>query len=244
MLLCFIVAVAAVLPHGTQYRKVSSFTQGYAVVVTDGAPFFADASGKLIRFYLDESYYVFVTDVLGDLSRVLYMETLEDAPTLEGYVKTADISFVSQPVTSPYPDFLPVAKNDAVLFSDVATFRPKSVIYAGSTVRYLGSYYDQSGDYFFVYYQGVVGYVFKNDLQPFDIPLHPDYAIVTQNEVDISEPSERSGDDSSIKTEPSADNATVIIVSIALVVSLAVLFLLLRPDKTVKVDKDDQNEYF
>ena len=220
---------------------------GYAMIVTDDAVFYSDASGRYPKFYIDKSYFVFVTDIVGDYARINYMDGFSDSPALEGYVKTVNLSFYDKPITSPYPDIILTAVSDAVIFTDYDMSRPKSVINASAKARYFGKYRSGASTVYYVYCQGSVGYVQASAFENFSLPYHEEYIALTTVK-DSTSASDEISDTSSVssgtpETTEQVDTTKIIIIALLIVVGLTVLYFIIRPDKLSgksKVYSDDE----
>ena len=219
---------------------------GYAMIVSDNAVFYSDASGKYPRFYLDKSYFVYVTAIVGDYARVYYMNEYDDTPALEGYVKTVDLSFFDKRIASPYPDVTVSATSDAVMFSDSDLSRPQAVVPVATKARYYGAYVVGGNKLYYVYCRGYVGYVQASAFETVDLPYHEEYlALIAAQENDSAfESATDSHTESSAKTSSAAPDATkIILIALLIVVGLTVLYFLIRPDKLTgktKVFHDDE----
>ena len=198
----------------------------YAMIVGDAAYLYSDASGRYPRFIVDKSYFVFVTDIVGDYARVKYMDGFSDCPNIEGYVKTADLLFYDGNVSSPFPDVTLTAISDAVLFSDAEGTRPKSVVEVGGNARYYGA---TSDGLYFVYLRGNVGYVTGAAFESFTLPYTYEYIeMITES----SSPEVSAISDSSLSKESSSPPISeVILITLAIVAGLVVLYFIIRPDK-------------
>ena len=201
-----------------------------AMVVTDDAYLFSDASAVYPRFVIDKGYFVTVTDRLGELVRVRFMDNADDCPAVEGYVKLSALSFYEKEVSSPYPLVTVRLICDEVLLYDLTGRRPRSVISAGSAARYYGAASEDGIDYVYVYVNGAVGYLPLSSFEPFQVPLTEEYISAAASK----EPSSSSGEDISVyapaKNEKE-DAFTVIIAALVIIVALTVLYLVVRPDK-------------
>ena len=219
---------------------------GYAMIVSDNAVFYSDASGKYPRFYLDKSYFVYVTDVVGDFARVYYMNEFEDSPALEGYVKTVDLSFFDKRIASPYPDVTVTATSDAVMFSDGDLSKPQAVVPAATKARYYGAYVVGGNKLYYVYCRGYVGYVQAAAFENVELPYHEEYLALIAAREESSKSSSASDikTDSGEKASSDAYDATkIILIALLIVVGLTVLYFVIRPDKLTaktKVFHDDE----
>ena len=237
------------LPTVCVVKPTAGASACYAMAVNDQVVFYADASGKFPRFFVDKGYFVYVTDIVGDFARVNYMEGFENAPSLEGYVKTVDLSFFDKRVSSPYPDVTLFAAADAVTFADAEMTKPRTVIPINAQVRYYGAYVSGGNRLYYVYYQGYVGYVSASAFNEVYIEPHPEYvALTSPTSADAPVASAQSDDGNASSVDKAQKDATdptaVIIITLLVIVGLVVLYLIIRPDrlggaKTVSRDDDE-----
>ena len=218
---------------------------GYAMVISDNAVFYSDASGRYPRFYLDKSYFVYVTEMVGDYSRVYYMNEYSDSPALEGYVKTADLSFYDKQIAAPYPDVTVTATSDAVMFSDFDMTKPLSVVPVSSTARYYGTYVAGGNKLYYVYCRGYVGYVQASAFEPVTLPYHEEYrALIAANEErSATENTSANKSDEAGTSSDTLDATKIILIALLIVVGLTILYFIVRPDKLTgksKVFHDDE----
>ncbi|MBR1891796.1 MAG: hypothetical protein IJ811_04820 [Clostridia bacterium] len=218
-------------------NRCYALSEGQAMIVND-TPLYLDASGRIEKFYLDKSYFLTVTDVFGEFAKVIFMDGVADCPKIEGYVKLIDLLFFDSPVSDAYPDVIVKPTVDTVLFADGSASKPKAVISVGSDVRYLGSY-GQTEKLIYVYFDGNVWYAKANDFETFTVPLHPEYLKLRQADVSSEDKSDFNADPDSVSP---ADSTTVVIIALLIIIGLAVLYFIVRPDRLVakKIPYDDE----
>ena len=219
---------------------------GFAMIVTDDALFYSDASGRYPKFCLEKSYFVYVTEIVGELARVTYMDGYADSPALEGYVKTVNLSFYDKVIASPYPDVVIRSVTDAVIFSDGELSKPKSVVNASSSARYYGTFGSGTDKAYYVYCNGSVGYVKASAFESFTVGRHEDYSALLSA---AEKSGEQTSASESISEKPEkeksgvTDATKIIVIALLIVVGLTVLYFIVRPDRAGaknKVYNDDE----
>lgn len=231
-----LLVTAVLFSIGATENNVVSAKSQYAMIVTDDATFYSDASGRFPKFYLDKSYFVKVIEVIGEYARVNYMDGYVDAPELEGYVKVVDLSFYDKDITSPYPEITLTAVNDVVMFSDAQLTKPRSVVPVHATAKYYGCSDNNGVKTYYVYCQGFVGYVQSAAFKEFSLPYHNEYlALLAANSSDTHSQSDYSpATDSAVSAAAPTQNTTqIILIALLIIVGLTLLFFVLRPDKLV-----------
>lgn len=215
----------------------------YAMVITENACFWSDASQKYLKFYLPYSYFVKVVTVGAEYSRVIYMDGDKNHPECEGYVKTSDLNFEISPSDSPYPKLTLFCETSDVLFSDVEIKSPLTVINKNTQAIYYGEITHDAENYVFVYANGYAGYVRKSAFSSFSLPTHESLAeLISRNE---SEKSTNGSQPNEIKSENTFDvfGVKTIIIAVALIVLLCFIYVILRPDKSLKSEHSFFKDY-
>ena len=203
---------------------------GYARIDCDGAELFADASLTLPVFTLPKTYYVCVKEVGAEKTRVSFMGGADGAPTIEGYVKTVNLSFSESAPSAPYPEAELILRADEVMFSDVSAKTPKCVLNKGSLARFYGETVFSGETYVYVYAKNNVGYVKKTSFEEYDIPYHPDYVKETAASYNESGETSSGEDSSPSKEEKTTEPSTVIIIALLIIGVLCVLFLIVKKE--------------
>ncbi len=206
----------------------------YAMISNDSAPFYADSSLSIVKFNLPKTYFVKVVEIFTDYSRVIYMNSNENLPKVEGYVENINLEFVSFTPDSPSPKTCLTLNSDEVLFSDLLNLTPKTVLSVNSLAYYYGEITFSGESYVYVYSQGYVGYARKSAFNQFTIPHHKDYVEPTidtssnnQTSVSVNE-NQNPSSASTISTEQ------VIVIALILLTIVFVIFLFFKPnDKKV-----------
>ena len=226
ILIIFFISITAVP------QTVKAQTATYAMVITNEAYLYADASGTMVKYILPKSYFVFVKESFGELARVCAMQGFSDCPEVEGYVKLVDLKFFTEVPQTPYLNFSLTANSDEVLFSDSNATKPKTVIAKGSIAKYYGEYFLNNQKYYYVYANGYIGYVRSTCFDEPLIALHPEYIKLIE-QPSISEVEENYSS-SSNKQEPEKNNfdsTNIIVIALVLICGLCVLYFIFKPEK-------------
>ena len=207
--------------------KASAEEYAYARVVADDACLYADYSLTMPRFIVPESYFVKVISSGSDVCRVSFMDG--NAPPLEGYLKTINLSFVKDKPEKCYPDITLTATRDEVMFSELGSKTPRAVLSVGETAYYYGELTLSGENYVYVYSGGCIGYVSKSGFSPFTVPFTQGYSRNAENSSQ-----ETSNNSSDKKPEPSVeyDPGKIIIIAAALIAVVSVVFIVTRPQKS------------
>ena len=217
----------------TQLLTVSSLTAsadgGYARIETDSATLFADASLLVPLFTLPKSYYVKVVDSGGEKTRVTYMSDGQ-APAIEGYVRTVNISFIDITPTNPFPDLKLSVATDDILFSDPEDQKPKCVLSKGSAAVYYGETTKFGETFVYVYAKNNVGFVRKSSFSEYTLSSHPDYIRETAEKQSVLESASATADSISKTENSSADTSKVIIIALLIIGVLCIVFLLFKKE--------------
>lgn len=227
-----ILSIAFSLSFGDAARTADAESYTYARVVSDGAVFYSDAALAFARFTLPKSYYVKVVNIGIESSRVIYMES-NALPIAEGYVKNADLFFTDQTPIDPYPSLTLTVAVDEVMFADVSRAQPKCVLAKNSVAYYYGEIISAGETYLYVYALGNVGYVKKTSFEDFSVPMHPSYAIETEN-TSVEDSTKSSYSKEELSSVGTVTTAQVIIIALLIVGVLCMLFLLLRPEQKLR----------
>ncbi len=223
ILLAILISFGAALPLISV--KAEDLSGTYARIVTGDCAFFSDASLKIVKFYLPETYAVKIVSVGAECSRVVYMDGSFQYPMAEGYVKNICLSFLDEEPSVVYPSVSLTVIADEVIFGDIGLSQPKAVIPAGSSASYYGDIKLGGNEYEYVYINGYIGYMRKDCFAPFTVPL---------NEIPVEPPIELNSSTTSQKTDnPQSDFSTseILIIAVIVIAGLSLMFFVLKPVK-------------
>ncbi len=224
ILLAILISFGATLPQISV--KAEDLSGTYARIVTNDCAFFSDASLKIVKFYLPETYAVKIVSVGAECSRVVYMDGSFLYPMAEGYVKNICLSFLDEEPAVIYPSVSLTVISDEVIFGDTGLSQPKAVIPAGSNASYYGNIKLGGNDYEYVYVNGYIGYMRKDCFAPFTVPL---------NELPVEPPIE---DFDSSTGSPKPENpqgnfstSEILVIAVIVIAGLSLMFFVLKPTK-------------
>ncbi len=221
--------------------------QEYAMVVTEDACFYSDASCRYVKFNLPFSYFVKIVSVGSDYSRVIYMDQSTSHPLSEGYVANVDLDFSITLTSSPYPSLTLTAQTDDVLFADTEKSKPLAVISAKTEAVYYGKLTVGGETYLYVYSGGFVGYVRESCFGAYELPVHPDAKQLEKQEEtstsEADEPQITTATSSAVSIEKPLE---AVIFAVIIIAALCLIYIVLRPDKSLKSEHsyfDDNDDY-
>ncbi len=216
----------------------------YGRIVTPDCAFYADASCKILKFYLPESYYVKIIAVKSDVSRVVFKDGGSLYPMSEGYVKNVCLELCDSAPLTPYPDINLELTRDEVIFSDVERLSPIVVVERSHQPVFYGDITINGESLLYVYAKGYVGYMSKTAFKEFEVPLLSDYQVKppeNSDSVSVNDSTILSSDSLADDNEFGANE--VLIIALIIIVALFIIFLILRPEKSgVKKSRYDNDE--
>lgn len=150
-----------------------ALTAEYMRIITADTPFYSDADGEELLFYLPYTYYVKVIERGETLSHVECFGTGE-TPLIDGYTPTVALFSDGLEVSNPYADVTISTITTTVLYADKSFESAVCYVFPGRSLRYYGHVTDASGKfYYFVSYNNRLGYVCEEAVEPFTVPNHP-----------------------------------------------------------------------
>ena len=206
-------------------NKVALADETYAMVITENASFYSDASQKYEKFYLPYSYFVKVIEIGAEFSRVLYMDDSKNYPQSEGYVKTSDLNFSVNPNSNPYPKITLSCEISDVLFSNAENLTPLTVINQNTPAIFYGELPINGETYLYVYANGYAGYVRKSSFSQFTVPPHESLKTLIDNNDDKDSSDLTSQAPNDTTTQALNDNQIVKTIVIAIVLILVLVFV-------------------
>lgn len=230
--------LSALLFFSPIQTPVKASTSEYRRIITDDTPFFSDAEGLNLLFYLPYSYYVKVLQINPILSHVECFGT-GDSIILDGYVPTDMLFDDGLTVINPYLEKKISSISTAVLYSDTTLSTPLQYVFASRQLVYYGSAFANDGSMlFFVSYNNRLGYVKENTIMPFLIDLHSNpLTFLVPDEPD--QPS----NDPSLKTDTTNVFTIAIIACLTLAGIIALFLAIKNTSKTNSQNYYDENEY-
>ncbi len=243
LLSCLCVCLALIICISTQTVKVSAKVE-YRRIITEDTPFYSDANGVNLLFYLPYTYYV---KVLAEDINFSHVECygLGSSIAIDGYVPTSMLFNDDLAVINPYLDKQITTVSTTVLYSDKNMSIPLQYLFASRTLKYYGHITaDDGSTLFYVGYNNKLGYVEESTVYPFEITLHPNELTFIEPELPPEEPTvepteEPSNDKNGVTT------LRIIVVACLLLAGLVALFIALKnkPKKQLGSSYYDENEY-
>ena len=226
-----------VLPKNTAFEITA-----YLRFINDTTILYKDSEGLSPITFLPYSYYV---NVLSYGDNFCHVECFgqNSAPAIDGYVATNALFNDNQSTDTPYLDLIVKTEKTCVLYEDANLSVNDSFIFKGRELTFYGYYKNSFNKYVcLVYYNGKLGYVEEDNLEPFEVPPHPNKLTFLDDENSENIPS------FSI-TENEKGNSDSLGIRIAIICCLVLagliaLIISIKPKK--KINKDsfyDENDY-
>lgn len=182
-------------------------------------------------FILPYSYYVKVESELENVYKVSYGDGVSGEPKIIGYVDKKSL-FISENIPlTPFYICKVSTKNSDVLFNDYTLNKPYFNIPNQSLLIFYGELItDKNTTLCYCYYDSKLGYIDKNSLNNYSVPINPDPIVEGDNLGENSEPT--------IKPNPNNENnfylsenlQIIIIVGIS-IICISVVYALFKPTK-------------
>lgn len=145
--------------------------ENYFRVIKENAYLYETPSKQNILFQLPYSYYVKVLQEKGDLYQIeIYGE--ENTPSFFGYTEKENLFQDDLEVISPYPVETVKTCISTIMYSDAECKEKQNYIFPEKTLNYYGEITVAEETVYLIGYGERIGYVKKNDLYPFTLPLH------------------------------------------------------------------------
>lgn len=256
VLLCFTLCIttffAALFGFSTARQTQAAYAyafsdvkSGYARVITDDTPFYSDASGKRLLFYLPYTYYVRILENGAFYTHVECYGTGGTA-AIDGYVPSDMLFYDGLSVKNPYVDLKLTALSTAVLYSDSELKTPVQYVFAGRTMNYYGTLPLGENSYaYFVGYNDRLGYVKESDVMPFEIENHPnELTFIPKEEPEPETPPAEDPEDNANNSKLVFDLRILIIASLCFA-GITAIFVAFRkkPKKHPAAGYYDENDY-
>lgn len=144
----------------------------YLRVINENTPFYVDANGQSLLFYLPYTYYVKIINYGKEYTHVECYGTFTAG--LDGYVPNDLLFDDGLEVSNPYPNIELTTSTTCILFADFNLKQQQQFIFANRSLNYYGTYTAPNGEIlYYVGYNERLGYVKESQVMPFTIPNHP-----------------------------------------------------------------------
>ncbi len=239
--LILLITVLLFLPVTSQtiYAKADNFYE-YRRIITDDTPFYTDAGGINLLFYLPYTYYVKLIEQGEVLSHVeIYGQN--GIAVMDGYAPTSSLFRDDLTVENPYPYLTLKTLDTAVLYQDKSLTESVCYVFPERNMVYLGQITDPVGKYYYyVSYNNRLGYISEESVAPFTLPNHPNELTFITPDPPAEQPTkpqeQTSNDFFSLKI------AVVICLSFAGIIALFII-LKKKEHPSVAVSYYDENDY-
>ena len=221
----------------TAFAEQSS---GYLRIITEDTPFYADAGGNNLLFYLPYTYYV---KVLEESTFFTHVElSPQNGAAIDGYAPTEKLYFDGLAVSFSYPSLEITASRATAFYKDRTQNNVIQYVFENRTMRYYGELpLSTGGKLYFVGYNNRLGYVKEEDVLPFSLENHPNPLTFLPKEPENTEPAETSPQ----KETADATVLRIIIIACLSAAGIIALFIALRkkPQPHAAASYYDENDY-
>ncbi len=228
---CLILSFATLPPK----KLALAETENYARVLSSEVYIYQDLNFQEPLFIVPYGYYLKVEQVNNDSVKVSYGSG--DYPTIFGYVRKSELSFVDYTPSTPYAVIKVSTDVNDVLFNDSQLKHPYFNVFKNEIMYCYGEI--DSGDLVlcYVYYNKKLGYIDKSSLNPYTITNNPDPLPSDEEE----KPNEEETFKPLVSSSLGERLQIVIIVAIS-IVTISVVYFLFKPTKNHT--EEEQNEFF
>lgn len=219
----------------------------YRRIITEDTPFYSDASGTNLLFYLPYTYYVKVLEQGEFYSHVECFGT-GSLIAIDGYVPTSKLFDDGLPVQNPYMEKEIITITTAVLYQDKSLTTPLQYLFSNRSLKYYGQLKSADGSLlFYVGYNNKLGYVQESTIAPFELPLHPNELtfISPESPPDSLEPAPEQTPQENQTNNSSLTTIRIVVISCLLLAGIIALLVAVKnnPNKRVQTGYYDENEY-
>ncbi len=220
--------------------QVFASSNDYMRVLNDDAYIYQEDTFQTKIFVIPYGYFVSVLENYGDYFKVSYGSSENNCPIIIGYMKTKDLTVYLNTPTKPYCIFSITSAYSDILFNDYDRQIPYFNLPKNSTLTYYGEYINDNNEVLlYVYYNSKLGYVEKNSIKSFSLPVSPD-KIETPSEEHENQPTVENNDEFT----KSETLQIIIIVGIS-IISISVVYFLFKPTKNkIEPKKDHTYEFY
>ncbi len=220
-------------------KNVYSSSTEYLRILKNDAYIYQDDTFSTKLFIIPYGYFVCVLEYFGDYYKVSYGSTSDNCPVIIGYMKSENLSSYNHTPTKPYCIFSVSSLYSDILFNDYNKTMPYFNLPKNSNLIYLGEYVNQNNEsMLYVYYNSKLGYVDKNSIANFTIPVSPDKIELPSQENDENLENNQ-------ETFKKSESLQIIIIVGISIISISVVYFLFKPSKNkVETKKDAPYEFY
>ena len=231
---------STVISEGEITRKLTAGEDVFARIFSDDVYIFSDEAATDGIFILPRTYFVKITEYSPETCRAVYCyEDYDYARSVYGFVKTRELTFVSDPPRlRSFPLLFPEFEGKGYFYKNNRFDSTYSVSSAEKDAFFYGYYLSGNGKYCYVLQDGKFGYYSADLFGKIDVPAHPD-----PKPAEIVAPS---SDDDEVTPAPAekffdddARKAVFIAVTCVVAVGLTYLIFLPRRRKEELPDEED-----
>ena len=214
----------------------------YLRVIDSETGFYSNENENSFLFYLPYSYYVKVLEIKENFLHVELV--LDNAPSLDGYVKKDALYEDGQEVLSPYPSITLSTISNCTFYKDKNCSNPIMYIFENRHLIYYGTCLSSDNEHvYYVSYNQKLGYVKETDVSPFTISTHPNKLTFLESEP-ISPETAITVSNDEITEEKDNSTIKLVIVIILMLAGVLALFVAIFPKKPKREENYyDENDF-
>ena len=245
-LIILILFVIFLLPYSDPTITVrASVNEQYCRIITEDTPFYTDASGLNVSFYLPYTYYVKVIEQTGNFYHVEV--ECEDLTPIDGYVPCDMVFFDDFFVSSPYPKIQLTTSKNTALYFDVSLTKTIQYVFSSRKMNYYGKITASDGtNLYYVEYNNKLGYIKEEDIMPFTIANHPnELTFIKKDEpsVNTNTPPQENTSTTPTDNQFNFDIKSLIIICLMIAGIIALFVAFSKKPKTKSFSYYDESEF-
>lgn len=140
-------------------------------VINEETPFFSDENLTDVLFYLPYTYYVKILETKNGIAHIEWNGS--GTELIDGYTYLSMLFNDNQKVDSPYLNLKITTSNTASLYLDKEKTSQIQYVFKNRTLNYYGFYQSETEFLYYVSYNGKLGYVEEEFINPFSVQNHP-----------------------------------------------------------------------
>ncbi|MBQ9782133.1 MAG: hypothetical protein IJW26_03010 [Clostridia bacterium] len=212
----------------------------YMRVLKNDVYLYQDDTFQTKLFIIPYGYFVYLIEEYGDYCKVSYGSNADNCPVILGYMKLDELTPYNNIPIKPYSVFTITCSQSDIMFNDYDKLNPYFNLPKNSTLTYFGEYVNENNEsMLYVYYNSKLGYVDKNSIKSFTVPVSPDKIETPSIDEEIVAPNDNNNE--FLKNE---SLQIIIIVGIS-IISISVVYFLFKPTKNkIEPEKNQTYEFY
>jgi hypothetical protein len=243
----FILIVLLSLLNNRQTTAFALENEGtFLRLIDQNSAFYRDSNCTDLVCNLPYTYYVKVIENLGEVYHVECYGN-SSVPALDGYVKKDCLYKDDLDKSSPYAYKTIKTSSTAPFYSSISNSQPSMYVFKDREMTYYGFINSTSGTiYYFVDYNGKLGYVSEEFIIPFTLENHPNpLTFLTVKEPETEDP--KTEVETQKKPSPSVMSEQnllrMVIILLIIIAGFIAVFVSKNPKKRDKQTEIDYEDY-